>query len=92
VPEHGHGLQPEVAPDAVDVVDLGPKVDVLGPNAARRAAATTLVVVDEAERLRQPVELGKQIRVVEVRPAVEHEDRIAGADVAAKQWIHCCGP
>ena len=50
VPKHGDGLEPELAPHPLHVLDLRPQADVPGPDALGRPAAAALVVVDEAER------------------------------------------
>ena len=92
VSEHGDRLQAEVAPHSVEVVDLRPNRDIVGLHAVRRPAATALVVVDEAERVCEPVELREEVGVVEVGPAVDDDDRRAVADVAAEQpvWGTSC--
>jgi hypothetical protein len=74
-----------MAPQEVQVVYLGLDGDVLGPDAIGGSPATALVVVDEPEPLGQPVELGQQVVVAEVRSAVQHDDRRARADLADLQ-------
>ena len=76
----------------IEVVDLGPERDVLGADALGRTAAAALVVVNEAERVGEPVELGHEVGVVEVGPAVDDDDRRAGAHISAEQRIHGRGP
>jgi hypothetical protein len=75
--------EPEPVEHGVQVRHLGADVDVLRLDAVRRTASPPLVVVDEAARVGEPVELRQQVRVVEVRPAVEDDERRAGADLAA---------
>ena len=77
-----------MAPHPFEVVELRRERDVLRPHALGGSAAAALVVIDEAERVCEPIELRQQVRVVEVRPAVDDDDRMAGADIAAEQRIH----
>lgn len=85
MPEHGDGLQAEMAPHPIEVLDLGSEADVPDPDAIGRPAATALVVVEETERLCEAVQLRQEVGVVEVWPAVHHHDRLSLADVATEQ-------
>jgi hypothetical protein len=85
VPEDRHRLQPEMAAHLVQVIHFGLDGDVGGSDAVGRPPATALIVVDDPESLGQTIQLGQQIVVVEVRPAVQHDDRKALADVAEMQ-------
>lgn len=57
-----------------EVLDLRCQRDVLGSHAVGGSSAPPLIVVDELEVVGEPVELGQEIRVVEVRSPVDHED------------------
>jgi len=85
VPEDRHRLQPEMTPHVIQVVHFGLDGDVLGSDAVGRSPATALVVIDDPESLGQTVELGQQIVVVEVGPAMQHDDRRALANIAEMQ-------
>ena len=67
--------------DSIDVINLRSDRDVVGPLAAERTSAPALVVEDETEPIRQPVELREQVGVVEVRTTVDQDDRRPAPDV-----------
>jgi hypothetical protein len=81
VAEHRDRVEPELAPHAVDVLDLRGDGDLA--RLAPRSPAAALVVIDEANGVREPVELWEQVGVVEFGPAVEDDHRRAVADRAA---------
>jgi hypothetical protein len=83
VAEDRRRLDAEVAAHGLQVRNLGVEAHILGPGIPGRPAAPALVVVREPARICEPVELRPQVAVIEVRPAVEDDDRPAGADLAA---------
>ena len=78
-------LELEVAPYALDVFDLRPDGHVLGSNTLRGPAASPLVVIDEAERVGEPIQLQQQVLVIEVRPAMDHHYRLTGTNATKVQ-------
>jgi hypothetical protein len=70
----------EVLSDFVEIIEIGGERDVCGLDMRGGASAAALVVVDEAAVVGETVEFGKQIRVVEVRAAMEDYDDGAFAD------------
>ena len=59
----------------VEVVDLRGHRDAVGALPGERSAVPSLVVVDEAERAGQAIQLGQQVLVVEVGSTVHDHDR-----------------
>ena len=85
VSEDRHRLKPEMAAHPVQVIHFGLDGDVGGSDAVGGPPATALIVIDHPESLGQAIQLGQQIVVAEVWPAVQHDDRRALADVAEMQ-------
>ena len=75
--------------ETIEVEGLGQQVDVPGENLERErrgvdplgAALAALVDVEHAVLVAQRIEVGPEHRMVQPRPAVEHDQRIAGADL-----------
>ena len=86
VTEQRNGVQPEVASERVEVGDLGLDADILRLHARGRPATAALVVTDEPTPRGQDIEFGQQVGVVEIRPAVQHEQVRSGADLAHVQF------
>ena len=80
VPEQGRRVSSKVLPHLVEVIHLGTERSVLWAHMIRGASPPPLIVVDEAERIFQSIQVGQEIAAVEVGPAVEDDDRWAGAD------------
>ena len=87
VPEHCDGLEPEGASQGVDVGDFRLDGHVFGRDPSARSTPTALVVVDEPGLVREPIQLRPQIGVVEVRAAVQHDDRPTRADLAYEELV-----
>ena len=64
----------KVLPHLVEIVDVGCERDFLGQHLIRGSPTSPLVVVDEAECIRQSIQVGQEIAMVEIRPAVEDDD------------------
>ena len=82
VAEQGNRFEPELLAYPVEVLDLTGDADGFRRLAQERPAAAPLVVVDEAERLRQPIHLGQQVLVIEIGSSVHDDDRHAMADLS----------
>src|SRR6185312_7171651 len=67
-------LQSEVPPHLVEVVEVGGERDVFGLHMRGGVPAPALVVVDQPKCILQAIEFGKQIVMIEIRSAVEHDD------------------
>jgi hypothetical protein len=78
-------LQLKVLPQALQIVDLRSDADVVGPDVAAGPSASQPVIVDEAERIGEAVHFGEQVSEVDIRSAVEDDDRLALANVAEVQ-------
>ena len=72
----------ELAADAVDVVQVGGEAHALRVHAGRRASPAALVVVNQPVRVGERVEIGREVRLVEIGPAVQHDNGLAVADRA----------
>ena len=59
-------------PQRIQILDFGSEGDILGSDMARGRPAAALRVVDEAVGIREAIEIGQQVLVVEVRPAVSY--------------------
>ena len=64
----------KILPHLVEIVDVGCERYVLGLHMISRSPTSPLVVVDEAECIRQSIEVGQEIAVIEIGPAVEDDD------------------
>ena len=69
-------------PQSVKIIDLGFDGDVVCGNIGRRLASSPLVVIDQPERTRQVVEFRQEIVVIEIRPAVQHDNWSTASDLA----------
>jgi hypothetical protein len=58
VAQHRNGVQFEIAPHAVQVLDLRADADLVGLYLSGGPPASPLVVVDEAERVGESIHLG----------------------------------
>ncbi len=85
VTQYRDGVEPEVPPQPVQIVDLGFNADGLGKDVRGGLAASSLVVVDQPKRTRQPIELGQQVVMVEVGSAVQNDEGSTGADFPEKE-------
>ena len=74
VPQQRRRFQLKVLPHLVEIVDVGRERDVLGVNLIRRSPTSPLIVVDEPERIRQSIQVGQEIAVVEIGSAVEDDE------------------
>ena len=81
MPQDRDRAEPEVLPHRVRIGDVGFDADVFGPDALCGATASSLVVVDEAVGFGQTIELGEEIAVLEVGPAMEDEDWLPPSDL-----------
>ena len=66
VAEHCGRFQVKVPPYHVEILDVGGERHVLGLHRTRRFPTSPLVVVDEPECIRQSVQVGQEIAVVEI--------------------------
>ena len=80
--EYCNLIEAEVLPQPVDVIDLGFDGDGLGRDARGRLATATLIVIDQAEFARKPVQVRQEIVVIEVGSAVENDEGRSIADFA----------
>ena len=85
VAQHRNGVQSEITPHAVQVLDLRADSHLVRHYVSGGPPASSLVVVDDAERVRESIHLGKQVVVVEVRTTMKGNDRLALADGSVVQ-------
>ena len=83
VPEQCGRFQVKAPPHCVEIVEVGSEGDILGRHIISRSPAPPLVVIDEAEGGRQPVQIGQEIAVVEIGPAMKDDDGTALPDFAS---------
>jgi hypothetical protein len=76
-------LERIVLPHLVEVIDVGRDRHVLRPNAFRGSPAPPLIVVDELEPVLQLIQVGQEIAVVEIGPAVEDDNGLPMPDGSA---------
>src|SRR5438045_4567256 len=90
-PEHGTPGMPQecgrfefvVLSDPVEIVDVGRHRHVVRLHMFGGSAASALVVVNEAIPISQSIELGKKVGLIEIRTAVEHDDRLTMPDFSS---------
>src|SRR5215203_6048879 len=85
VAQDRYGFEAEAATHSLEVRDLRLDADLSPVDPVARPAATSLVVVHEPKRVREPVELRTQVVVVEVRAAMEDDDGRSAAERSAVQ-------
>jgi hypothetical protein len=86
VPQQYHRVEVKILPNLLQICDVGCERDVFRVHTIGRSATPALVVVDEMERIGEAVQLGQQIAVVEIGPAMQDDDRLASADFSGIQF------
>jgi hypothetical protein len=81
VPEQGWQFQVEVLPHHIEIVDFGCERDFLGQHLICGSAPSPLVVVDEPKGIRQSIQVGQEIAVIKIRPAVEDDNGLPLPDL-----------
>lgn len=85
MPQQRDPIEAVIPPQPLEILDLGRHRDRLGLGASLGSPPAPLVVVEEAERAGENVQLGEQVAVVEVGTAMEDDHRRPVADLAMEQ-------
>ena len=70
----------ESVPHFIEIIDVGCKRNVLGHHLVRGSPTSPLVVVDEPECICQSIQIGQEIPMIEIRTAVEDDERLSPPD------------
>jgi hypothetical protein len=80
MPEQHWGVEPKVLPHLVKVVQVRRERNVLWPNVLRGSPAPALIVVDKAKLIFELIQIGQEVTMVEIGPAVQDDDRLSSAN------------
>ena len=81
VPEQHWCRQLKMLPQPVEILQIRRQRDLFRANILSRLSASALVIVNEPVRISEMIKFRPQIRVVEIRSTVKHDDRASAPDV-----------
>src|SRR5262245_4149811 len=83
--EHDRRIESEMFTNGIEIGHLGFERHVLRMNARGGLSAASLIVVDQTISIGEPIEIGHEIAMIEIRSAVQNDDRGSLADLARIQ-------